>query len=384
VPAGSVITFGAPQYLPLLAIPGVLLLLWLRQAWRRRGDVAALRERRLMPVRERIPFLGELLFWLCLLAALALTIAAVARPQTASSLVRTAGVDFVVLLDGSASMHVGDVGPSALREPQGRPEQGRGTTGSGPAGRSNRWQRATRFLRTLGESLRWEDDRVALALFAHIATPQVRLTRDPNTYFFFLDHLENGSPFRLEDDTSWDTNIERGIYWGLRLFEKDEELQGKSDNSKAFILISDGQAWSGEVAKSIELARASGIPIQVVGVGSTAGGIIPDPKRDPTQAAVRSVLDRNSLSVIATAGGGRYFELDREEDRDIANAIIDMTRRRAGAQGVQQSFDDRYREFLIGAAGLVVLGVLFLRDQAALALQLAVGGAVLVLLTRLV
>ena len=213
MPAGSVITFGAPQYLPLLAIPGVLLLLWLRQAWRRRGDVAALRHRRLMPVRERIPFLGELLFWLCLLAALALTIAAAARPQTASSIVRTAGVDFVVLQDGSASMHVTDVG------------------GAAPSGRSrgNRWHRSVRFLRTLGESLRWEDDRVALALFAHIATPQVRLTRDPNTYFFFLDHLETQPPFRLEDDTSWDTNIERGIYWGLRLFEKDEELQGKSD-----------------------------------------------------------------------------------------------------------------------------------------------------------
>lgn len=354
--------FGAPQYVPLLAVPGVLLLLWLRQAWRRRADVTALRHRRLMPVRERIPFLGELLFWLCLLAALALTILAVARPQTATAIIRTAGVDFVILQDGSASMHVGDVG--------------------GP--RSNRWQRSVKFLRTLGESLRWEDDRVALALFAHIATPQVRLTRDPNTYFFFLDHLDNGSPFRLEDDASWDTNIERGIYWGLRLFEKDEELQGKSANAKAFILISDGQAWSGEVAKSLSLAQGKSIPIHVVGVGTTAGGIIPDPKRDATQAAIRSVLDRNSLATIATAGGGRYFELDREEDRDIANTIIDLTRRRSGGRGVEQTFEDRYREFLMGAAGLVVLGVLFLRDQSALALQLAAGTAVLILLAGLV
>jgi hypothetical protein len=138
------------------------------------------------------------------------------------------------------------------------------------------------------------------------------------------------------------------------------------------------------VAKSISLAQASGIPIHVVGVGTTAGGIIPDPKRDATQAAVRSVLDRNSLSVIATAGAGRYFELDAAEDREIANTIIDLTRRRSGAQGVQQSFDDRYREFLMVAAGLVVLGVLFLRDQSALALQLAAGVGVLVLLTRLV
>ena len=58
-----------------------------------------------------------------------------------------------------------------------------------------------------------------------IATPQVRLTRDPNTFFFFLDHLEDEPPFRLEDDTTWDTNIERGIYWGLRLIDKDEEMR---------------------------------------------------------------------------------------------------------------------------------------------------------------
>ena len=108
------------------------------------------------------------------------------------------------------------------------------------------------------------------------------------------------------------------------------------------------------MAKSLSLAQAQSIPIYVVGVGTTAGGIIPDPKRDATQAAIRSVLDRNSLATIATAGGGRYFELDREEDRDIANTIIDLTRRRSGGRGVEQAFEDRYREFLMAAAGLVV------------------------------
>ena len=355
------ILFGSPQYLPLLAIPGLLLLLWLRQLWLRRRDVAALRRNRLLPVRQRMPLVGELLFWLCLTGALALTLLALARPQTTEAIIRTAGVDFIVLQDGSASMHVKDVD---------------GRTG-------NRWTRSARFLRVLGESMRWEDDRMSMALFASIAAPQVRLTKDPNTYFFFLDHLEDGPPFRLEDDSTWDTNIERGLYWGLRLLEKDEELQGKSANAKAFILISDGQAWSGEVAKSLALIQERGIPLHVVGVGTTAGGTIPDPKRDPAQPPIRSVLDRNSLSTIATAGGGRYFELDREPDRDIANAIIDLTRRRADGQGVQQGMDDRYREFLMLAAGLLVLGVLFLRERGALALTLASAGGLLAMATRL-
>ncbi len=83
-----------------------------------------------------------------------------------------------------------------------------------------------RFVRELGDALSWSDDRMALTVFAHIATPQIRLTKDPNTLFFFLDHLQARPPFRLEDETTWDTNLEQGISWGLRLLEKDRELHG--------------------------------------------------------------------------------------------------------------------------------------------------------------
>ena len=354
--------FGAPEYLPLVAVPGALLLLWFWQVARRRADARAFLQGRRVPVNERVPFFGELLFWLCLLLAATASILALARPQAVTSLIRTAGVDLVVLQDGSASMHVQDV-------------------------RGNRWQRSMTFLRMLGESLRWDDDRVVMALFAHMATPQIRLTRDPNTYFFFLDHLQDTSPFRLEDDGTWDTNTERGIYWGLRLIEKDEEIRMETaapnapvvaDNSRAFILVSDGQSWSGEVEKSLALAQEKGVPLNVVGVGTTAGGIIPDPKREPNQPVVRSTLNRAELSRLATAGGGRYFELDRESDRDIANTIIEQTRRRAGTRGLQQGTQELYWNFLLAAAGFLGLGVLFLRDRVALALQLAAAGAVFV------
>jgi Ca-activated chloride channel family protein len=354
--------FGAPGFLPLLVVPGALLLLWVWQVWRRRTDVRAFMRQRQVPVHERVPYFGELLFWLALVLASAAGILAIARPQAVTSLVRTAGVDLVVLQDGSASMHVQDV-------------------------KGNRWQRSMRFLRTLGESLRWDNDRVAMALFAHMATPQIRLTKDPNTYFFFLDHLEDRSPFRLEDDGTWDTNIERGIYWGMRLIEKDEEIRqaagitenlGANSNAKAFVLISDGQSWSGEVAKSLALAQERGVPVNVIGIGTTAGGLIPDPKRQPNQPLVRSTLNRAELTRIATAGGGRYFEIDRESDRDIANAIIEQTRRRGGTKGLQEGVQELYWNFLFAAGILIAVGVLFLRDRVALALQLSAAAAVLV------
>jgi len=238
------------------------------------------------------------------------------------------------------------------------------------------------FLRQIGESLRWEDDRIALALFAHIATPQVRLTRDPNTFFFFLDHLEDAPPFRLEDDASWDTNIERGIYWGLRLIEKDEELSGRSGKPKAFVLVSDGQAWSGEVARSVELARARRVPIHVVGVGTTAGGIIPDPARGSARP-ITSVLDRSSLAVVATAAGGRYFELGTQPDRDIASTIIDLTRRSAVNAEVQERAEDLYWLCLLTAGLCMALGVVLLRERSQLVLALVAAGVCLLVLQSL-
>ena len=209
------VQFLEPQWLLALGAPGVLLVLWIWQLWRRTATVRAFRRARRVatvfapgaaatgPV-ERVSRFGDLLFWLATVAALAATILALARPVIVTSMVRTGGVDIVILQDGSASMRVRDV----------------------PA---NRWQRSMRFLRTLGESLRWEHDRIALALFATTATPQIRLTRDPNTFFFFLDHLGDEPPFRLEDEGTWNTNIERGIHWGLRVIEKDEEIRGPLD-----------------------------------------------------------------------------------------------------------------------------------------------------------
>ena len=136
------------------------------------------------------------------------------------------------------------------------------------------------------------------------------------------------------------------------------------------------------MAKSIALAQERRIPLYVVGVGTTAGGVIPEPGRQAGRGIVSSSLDRASLAVIANAGGGRYFELDRESDRDIANAIIDATRRRAEAGTVEETARELYWPVLVLAAVCLALGVLFLRDRASLALQLAAAAAALAVLAR--
>ncbi len=357
------IAFGAPQFLWLLAVPAMLVGAWAWRFVRRLSDLRRLREGRSVPVRERFALAGDLPFWLTLIVATSLLIVALARPRGMTTVVGRAGVDIVVLQDGSASMHVTDGGGTALRQAQ----------GESPAGPATRWQRSMQFLRRLGDSLSWHDDRMALIVFAHIATPQIRLTRDPNTVFFFLDHLHGRPPFRLEDDTTWDTNLEQGIAWGLRLLEKDREIHGPSPNAKLFVMISDGEAWSGEVARSIARAAQAHVPLHVIGAGTLSGGMLPVFRNaDGTEEASpgRSRLDRLSLQRIAAAGGGRYFELDRDPDPEIANAIIDAGRRQAPTRTQEGKVEELYWRFVSGAVAVAVIGVIFLRERAELVLQL--------------
>jgi Ca-activated chloride channel homolog len=354
--------FADPLYLWLLIVPAALFIVWIWRFVRRRGDLKRLRARRALPVRERLGAVGDLAFWAAVLLAASLCIVALARPQALVSVVRKASADVVVLQDASASMYVTDVRP-------------------------DRWRRSVQFLRTFAETLSWQGDRVALALFAQLAAPQVRLTKDPNALFFFIDHLGDHSPFRLENATTWDTNIEEGIRWGLRLVEKDEEVFGKNGNPKAFLVISDGQAWSGTVANAIANARALKIPVHVVGIGTSTGGMIPEPARpDGTRPppVIRSVLDRASLVQLAVAGGGEYFEIGDEPDRIVAFRIVDRLRRRSDVVKEVESFDELYGRFLMAAAIVLLVGTAFLRKRAELAWQAAGAFVVVLLLGSLV
>jgi Ca-activated chloride channel homolog len=353
--------FESPALLWLLAIPIALGGLWIWRMVRRRADVRRMQAARVLPVRERFSIAGDLAFWLPVLLAASLCIVAVAKPQARVAAVRRASADIVILQDASASMHVTDVRP-------------------------DRWRRSVLFLRTFAESLSWRGDRVALALFAQLAAPQVRLTRDPNSLFFFLDHLGDRSPFRLENLTTWDTNMEEGIRWGLNLIEKDEQLFGKSGNPKAFIVVSDGQSWSGTVANALLTARERDIPVFVIGIGTTVGGMIPEPLsadgvRPPP--VVRSTLDRKSLVQIAVAGGGEYFEIGEEPDRTIAFRIVDRLRQRAATAEQVETFEDLYPRVLLAAAIVLCAATVFLRRPTELAWQAAGALGVLLLMASI-
>ena len=87
-----------------------------------------------------------------------------------------------------------------------------------------------------------------------------------------------------------------------------------------------------------------------------------------------------ALQTHRRRGGGQYFELDRDGDRHIANAIIDAGKRLAPTLGVTEQAEELYWCFISFAAAFVALGVLFLRERAQLWIQMV---AAVVLLATL-
>jgi hypothetical protein len=358
----NTIAFGAPV-LWLLAAPGLLLLAWLWRFSRRIVDLRRLRERRSIPVRERFALGGDLWFWFFLILSCASLAIALARPRGVTTVVNRAGIDIVVLQDGSASMHVEDASAFAR-------------TNAGELQRDNarpsatRWQRSMDFLRLLGlTELERRSD--GTHVFAHIATPQIRPHQRSQHRVLLLDHLHDRPPFRLEDDTTWDTNLEQGIAWDCACSKRTRSCTAPRSR-KVVVMLSDGESWSGEVARAIDRAAREHVPLHVIGVGTLAGGDLPvttvDGVTEPSPG--KSRLERASLQRIAAAGGGQYFELDRDPDRDIANAIIDAGRRQAPATTEEGTVEELYWRFLAASLVLAALGTVFLRERTELWIQL--------------
>jgi hypothetical protein len=119
------------------------------------------------------------------------------------------------------------------------------------------------------------------------------------------------------------------------------------------------------------------VPTPMTCSGTLAGGALPetviDGVKEPSPG--KSRLDRASLQRIAAAGGGQYFELDRDPDRDIANAIIDTGRRQAPATTEEGTTEELYWRFLAAGLALAALGTLFLRDRTELWVQLGATAA---------
>lgn len=270
--------FESPEYLYFLALPVALLLVYLltqRQArkQRRRLTDKELWTRVVPDFSPRRKF-AKLVLTLTAMVCLVLMLA---RPQfgTVDVSEDKRGIEAVFVVDVSNSMLAQDVQPDRL-------------------------SRAKLLVSTIID--RMKNDKVALAVFAGEAYPQLPITNDYASAKLFLDNLTTGMV------TLQGTNIASAIELGRSSFTE------RKDVGKAIIIITDGEDHEeGAVEKAKEAAK-DGLKVYMLGVGGTNGAKIPQDGgkflKDQDGQEVESKLNEQMCRDIAQAGGGKYFHVD--------------------------------------------------------------------------
>ncbi len=161
-----------------------------------------------------------------------------------------------------------------------------------------------------GEFLRRrEGDRVGLILFGSSAHLQAPLSFDRATVGKLLQEAQIGFAGR-------NTAI------GDALAIAVKRLRDRPESSRVLILMTDGANTAGEIPprEAADLAARSGLRIYTIGIGAESmelpgllGGMFGARRINPS-----ADLDEETLSYIASKGGGRYFRArDRQELESI-------------------------------------------------------------------
>jgi Ca-activated chloride channel family protein len=319
--------------IPSLADPAWLLLLLLLPllAWRhhRRGATGALTFSELPPAtggawRLHLPFY-------CRLAALALLVVALARPQLgyAWEETTTEGIDIQLVLDVSGSMGAEDFAP------RNRLEVAKKVLADFVAGRPG--------------------DRIGLVAFAGASLTKAPATTDRELLEQLIDSL---ALHTLPDGTAI----------GLALANAAARLEKSPAKSRIAVLVTDGDNNAGQIDPDSAAAICAGLGIKVytVAVGTENGPvIIPVPVRDPAtgEIEIRRVpwnvrVDTVLLERIAKRTGGRFFRAtDPKALREIF-ASIDRLERTPLQVRRMVRHEERFQPFAWGALALLLLPLL--------------------------
>lgn len=318
-----------PEVLQLLwLVPILLVALWL--ADRRRAAL----ERSLgdpRKLRERSGAARSILRWTrhaLILAAVALAIAGMARPQAGFRLVTTTsrGVDLVVALDLSHSMEARDVRPDRLRA-------------------------SKRELLSLFSSL--EGSAIGVVAFAgspRVLSPLTTDTRGLESV------VETAVP---EDIEAPGSDVGAALRLATLL------LRRPGERPRAVLLVSDGENLQGDPRSGVGVVRGAGARLFTLGVGTPQGGTIPivdstgavvGKRNDPEGRIVVTKLDESLLRDLARRGGGRYERGDGTGR--AALHLADAMRSEGGVEARGQTvraYDERFAWFAAAAGLLLVL-----------------------------
>lgn len=248
------------------------------------------------------------------------------RPQLGAKLkeVETKGVEIILALDVSNSMLAEDYSP-------------------------NRLERAKLAISRLVDKLK--EDRIGLIVFAGKAFVQLPITADYISAKIFLNSISTSSvPVQ-------GTAIGEAINTAIKSFSLE------SKNSRAIVVITDGENHEDDAVAAAKSALELGIPVFTIGIGTDAGKPIPvgngELLKDKDGNIVVTKLDEKTLSEVAKAGGGSYL---RAGNSDFGlEAIVDNIHnmdKQSYKSVVFEDFDEQYMYFFAIALMFLLLELL--------------------------
>lgn len=317
--------FAQPEYLYLLLLIPALTLLYLLAISRRKRYLRQFGETKLVQRLTSHYSRGRsgLIFSLQMLV-LVFLILAVARPQTGSKLekIKRQGIDIVVALDVSNSMLAQDLQP-------------------------NRLERAKQLINRLLTKL--EDDRIGLVVFAGKSYIQMPITTDFSAARLYLSQV-NPAMIPVQG-----TAIGAAIQSSLDCFAETKQ-------SKAIIIITDGENHEDDALEVIKSATTKGVKIFTIGLGTEQGAPIPiyngsnliGYKKDESGNTIITQANEAMLKEIAATGNGIYIK-STNSTADVQKLIneLDKLNKTEYSSVSFAEYDENFQPFLL--AGAVVL-----------------------------
>lgn len=324
--------FEDPTYLWLLIVVPILAVVRL-VVWRQRksklrkfGDPELLR--RLMP--DASDYRPTVKFWL-LMAALALLIVTLARPQMGSKVSheKRNGIEIIIAMDISNSMKAEDVVPSRL-------------------------DKSKLMVENLVDH--FTTDKVGLVVFAGDAFVQLPITSD---YVSAKMFLQNITPSLINTQG---TDIAKALTVSMRSFIQQDKM------GKAIVLITDGEDHEGGALEAAKAAAKKGINVFILGVGDPKGAPIPTGNggymTDNTGQTVLSALNEKMCREVAQAGSGMYIHVDNTSDaQDQLNAQLTKLQKGDTDSVIYSEYDEQFQAFALLALLLLIVEACLLESK---------------------
>jgi Ca-activated chloride channel homolog len=258
----------------------------------------------------------RLLPWITL-AALALLIVALARPQRGREEFRSRaeGIAIEMCIDRSGSMQAMDF--EIKGEPVTRLEIVKAMFrqfvdgGGGLNGR--------------------RDDLIGLVDFGGFAEAKCPLTLDHGALDQLLDTVKVAQPMIDSQGNVVNRELlqeDQSTAIGDALALAVDRLKESKAKSKIIILLSDGASNSGVMPpeEAANIAKTFGIKVYTIGIGTTSGTVpvkATDLLGNPAMMRIQADLDEDTLKTIADTTGGQYFNAQDAQSLKEVYATID-------------------------------------------------------------